>query len=331
MARGARRWLVWAGAGTFVAMAGVLLAVCLIVLLVTGGFVGGGDGGSAPTTITNSKGIPDQYLGLIVAAANNAGCPQVTPSLLAAQLYQESGFNAKATSPVGALGIAQFMPATWQAHGNGGDVLNPADAIPAAARYDCAVAASVSAVPGDAQQLMLAAYNAGPGAVLAFSGIPPFPETQNYVRTILAKAREYGDSLQPGGTVNAGTIAPVLAFMRAQVGKPYVWGATGPDTWDCSGLVQAAYRTIGIQLPRVTTDQVAAGPKVSGADLQPGDLLFVPGSDGTVAAPGHVGMYVGNGQVIDAKGARWGVVLANVSAWTDVVAVTRPLAAPDLP
>jgi cell wall-associated NlpC family hydrolase len=114
--------------------------------------------------------------------------------------------------------------------------------------------------------------------------------------------------------------------MRAQVGKPYVWGAVGPDAWDCSSLVQAAYRTIGISLPRVTQQQVGASPQVSGVDLQPGDLLFTPGSDGTVSAPGHVGMYVGGGQVIDAKGARWGVVVSDISSWTDVVAVTRPLA-----
>jgi cell wall-associated NlpC family hydrolase len=324
-----RRWLLWAGLGGFALVGGALLLVSVIVLLVMGPFLGaGGNSGSAPRTITNSKGIPAQYLGLIISAANNAGCVQVTPALLAAQLYQESGFNPNATSPVGAMGIAQFMPATWAAHGGGGDVWNPADAIPVAARYDCSVAAAVATVSGDTQQLMLAAYNAGAGAVLAFSGLPPFPETQNYVRTILAKAREYGDSLAAGVTVSAVQIAPVLAFMRAQVGKPYLWGATGPDAWDCSSLVQAAYRTIGVSVPRTTQQQVSASPQVSGVDLQPGDLLFIPGSDGTVSAPGHVGMYMGDGQVIDAKGARWGVIVSDISSWTDVVAVTRPLAAP---
>jgi len=321
---GGRRWMLWLGAGGAATLGGMMLFILLVVVLIAGPFLGGDDG--APRTIVNSKGIPPEYLGLIVSAANDAGCAEVTPALLAAQLYQESGFNPRASSPVGAMGIAQFMPATWASHGGGGDVWNPADAIPAAARYDCAVAASVAAVPGPGQEKMLAAYNAGPGAVLAFSGIPPFPETRNYVRTILAKAREYGDALTAGATVPPDAVAPVVAFMRSQVGKAYVWGATGPDAWDCSSLVQAAYRTIGVQLPRVTTDQLAAGPRVSGADLQPGDLLFIPGSDGTVAAPGHVGMYIGDGVVIDAKGARWGVVVSDISAWTTVVAVTRPLA-----
>ncbi|ADP85104.1 bifunctional lytic transglycosylase/C40 family peptidase [Pseudofrankia inefficax] len=323
---GGRRWMMWLGGGTFVAVGGMMLFICLVVLLIAGPFLGGSDN-NGPHTIVNSKGIPAEYLDLIVSAANNAGCPEVTPALLAAQLYQESGFNPRASSPVGAMGIAQFMPGTWATHGGGGDVWNPADAIPAAARYDCAVAASVAAVPGSGQEKMLAAYNAGPGAVLAFSGLPPFPETRNYVRTILAKAREYGDDLAAGAVVSAEAVGPVVAFMRSQVGKAYVWGSVGPDTWDCSSLVQAAYRAIGVQLPRVTTEQLAAGPQVSGADIQPGDLLFTPGSDGTVAAPGHVGMYVGDGQVIDAKGARWGVVVSDISAWTTVVAVTRPLAA----
>jgi cell wall-associated NlpC family hydrolase len=302
----------------------MILFIVLVVLLIAGPFVG--DDNGAPRTIVNSKGIPDQYLGLIVSAANAAGCPEVTPALLAAQLFQESGFDPTARSPVGAMGIAQFMPGTWATHGGGGDVWNPADAIPAAARYDCALASSVAAIPGVGQEKMLAAYNAGPGAVLSFAGIPPFPETRNYLRTILAKAREYGDALAPGAVVPVGTLAPVVAFMRGQVGKPYVWGAVGPDTWDCSSLVQAAYRTIGVDLPRDTFSQVTASPRVSGVDLSPGDLLFTPGSDGTVSAPGHVGMYIGDGQVIDAKGARWGVVQSDISAWTTVVVVTRPLA-----
>jgi len=322
--RGARPWLLWLGVGGMAAVGAIMLFILLVVVLITGPFLDSQNNGSR--TITNSAGIPDEYLDLIISAANNAGCAEVTPALLAAQLHQESGFNARAQSPVGAMGIAQFMPGTWATHGRGGDVWNPSDAIPAAARYDCAVAASVASVPGAAQEKMLAAYNAGPGAVLSFSGIPPFPETRNYVRTILAKAREYGDALAPGAEIPASAVAPVLEFMRSQIGHPYVWGAEGPDAWDCSSLVRAAYRTVGIELPRVTTDQLAAGPLVSGVDLQPGDLVFIPGSDGTVAAPGHVGMYVGNGQMIAAKGARWGVVISDVSSWTDVVAVTRPLA-----
>ncbi|WP_018636706.1 C40 family peptidase [Parafrankia elaeagni] len=317
------RWLLWLGFGGFVTIGGVFLLISILILVIAAPFLEEQRTGSR--AIVNSEGIPTEYVQLITDAANAAGCAEVTPAVLAAQLRQESGFNPQARSPVGAMGIAQFMPGTWAAHGTG-DVWNPVDAIPAAARYDCAVLASVKNVPGSAQENMLAAYNAGPGAVLAYAGVPPYPETRNYVRTILAQAQVYGDALDTGVEVSVESVQPVLDFMWSQIGKPYVWGANGPNAWDCSSLVQAAYRTIGISIPRVTTDQLAFGPRVAGVEPQPGDLLFIPGSDGTALAPGHVGMYVGNGQVIAAKGARWGVVLSELSDWTTVVAVTRPFA-----
>jgi cell wall-associated NlpC family hydrolase len=319
---------VWFGIGSGVVLVGgALLFVSVVVLLVAGPFLLGSDRNNGSRTLANTAGIPAHLVDLIVGAANAAGCAEVTPALLAAQLHQESGFDPTARSAVGAMGIAQFMPGTWATHGRG-DVWNPADAIPAAARYDCEIAAAVASIPGPAQEKMLAAYNAGSGAVLAYAGVPPYPETRNYVRVILAQAQVYGDAVAVGGPVTAQSIAPVIDFMRAQVGKPYVWGATGPDSWDCSSLVQAAYRTIGLALPRVTTEQLAATPRVAGVDPQPGDLLFIAGSDGTPQAPGHVGMYVGDGKVIAAKGARWGVVISDLSDWTDIVAVTRPLALP---
>ncbi|MFF7054056.1 NlpC/P60 family protein [Streptomyces griseorubiginosus] len=88
--------------------------------------------------------------------------------------------------------------------------------------------------------------------------------------------------------------AKALAFARAQIGKPYVWGATGPGSYDCSGLTQAAWKAAGVTLPRVTYDQVNAGATVSLADAQPGDLVFF--YDGIT----HVGLYIGNGMMIHA-------------------------------
>ncbi|WP_020135721.1 C40 family peptidase [Streptomyces sp. 351MFTsu5.1] len=88
--------------------------------------------------------------------------------------------------------------------------------------------------------------------------------------------------------------AKALAFARAQIGKPYVWGATGPGSYDCSGLTQAAWKAAGVTLPRVTYDQVNAGTTVSLADAQPGDLVFFY-DDIT-----HVGLYIGNGMMIHA-------------------------------
>ncbi|WP_449347674.1 NlpC/P60 family protein [Streptomyces xanthochromogenes] len=88
--------------------------------------------------------------------------------------------------------------------------------------------------------------------------------------------------------------AKALAFARAQMGKPYVWGATGPASYDCSGLTQAAWKAAGVDLPRTTWDQVKAGTRVATADLQPGDLVFFYDDIS------HVGMYAGGGMMIHA-------------------------------
>jgi len=88
--------------------------------------------------------------------------------------------------------------------------------------------------------------------------------------------------------------AKALAFARAQIGKPYVWGATGPDSYDCSGLTQAAWKAAGVDLPRTTWDQVNAGTTVSLSDAQPGDLVFFYDDIS------HVGLYIGNGMMIHA-------------------------------
>ncbi|HEY6020547.1 MAG TPA: NlpC/P60 family protein [Candidatus Paceibacterota bacterium] len=119
-----------------------------------------------------------------------------------------------------------------------------------------------------------------------------------------------------GATSNE-QIKTVLDFAAQQIGKPYVFGATGPDSWDCSGLTLGAYKTIGIDLPHFAEAQAKKTfdyrvPKGNGVswtvdDLQPGDLIFFPGmpsqqgggGDG-VPAIGHIGMYVGNGQMIEA-------------------------------
>ncbi|MFI6401233.1 C40 family peptidase [Streptomyces sp. NPDC050548] len=85
-----------------------------------------------------------------------------------------------------------------------------------------------------------------------------------------------------------------VAFARAQVGKPYVWGAAGPGSYDCSGLTQAAWKAAGVALPRATAAQSNAGTTVHLADAQPGDLVFFHDD------ASHVGVYVGDGTMIHA-------------------------------
>jgi cell wall-associated NlpC family hydrolase len=84
-----------------------------------------------------------------------------------------------------------------------------------------------------------------------------------------------------------------VAFAYAQLGKPYQWGATGPGSFDCSGLTQAAWAAAGVSIPRTTYAQWAALPHIATSAIQPGDLLYYDGE-------GHVAMYVGGGYIIDA-------------------------------
>lgn len=101
-----------------------------------------------------------------------------------------------------------------------------------------------------------------------------------------------------------GSAASIVAFAQAQVGDAYVPGGTGPNSWDCSGLVQAAYRTVGVDLPRVSQDQSTAGTQVSLSNLQPGDILYWGGAGSAY----HVGIYVGGGQFVGAQNSSTGVV-----------------------
>lgn len=94
------------------------------------------------------------------------------------------------------------------------------------------------------------------------------------------------------------TIARVLSAAQAQLGKPYIWGAVGPDSFDCSGFTGFAYAAAGIPLPRTAAQQYQAGPHPSLAELQPGDLLFWATDPADWRSIDHMGMYLGNGQMI---------------------------------
>ncbi|MFI7244712.1 C40 family peptidase [Streptomyces qinglanensis] len=101
-----------------------------------------------------------------------------------------------------------------------------------------------------------------------------------------------------------GNVATLLSFLRAQVGKSYVMGATGPSAYDCSGLTQAAYKQVGVNLPRTSQPQSTAGTPVSLDNLQPGDLLYWGGAGSAY----HVAVYVGGGKFIGAQNSSTGIV-----------------------
>lgn len=178
----------------------------------------------AGTAQFDGKSVPTQYLSWVIQAGGL--CPEVSPQLIAAQIEAESNWNPRAVSPVGAQGLSQFMPGTWDTFGQDGDPGNgvedpfdPVDAIMAQGRYDCHLAGEIKrmqngtwgscsikangggtrslgppppgAVVGDVVELMLAAYNAGPCRVRQYGGIPPFKETRGYVAKIMTLKAKY--------------------------------------------------------------------------------------------------------------------------------------------
>lgn len=296
--------------------AAVGLGLSFVMLLVVGVYIVAGNlaNGVGGATKALAKGaVPAAYQTLVQKWGNM--CSAINPALLAAQLYQESGFDPDVTSHADARGIAQFIPSTWATHGIDGDgdgdrdIWDPNDAIPSAASYDCELAKYVKDVPGDTTNNMLAAYNAGAYRVIKAGGVPAISETRNYVKTI----RTLEDSFAaPVSRVEPSKqAASAIYYAQKKLGTPYLWGGTGTAAqdgrFDCSGLSQAAYESVGITLPRVANDQYNAGPHPARSELLPGDLVFFSDDLTNSRAIRHVGIYVGGGYMIDAP--RTGAVI----------------------
>ena len=143
------------------------------------------------TAATGPSALPagTPYAAEITAAAKANG---IDPALLAGLVKQESGFNPTAGSPAGARGLTQLMPGTAAGLGVT-NVLDPVQSINGGAKY---LKQQLDAFGGDVAKA-LAAYNAGPGAVQRFGGIPPYAETQNYVRIVQANAASYRAASAP--------------------------------------------------------------------------------------------------------------------------------------
>lgn len=106
--------------------------------------------------------------------------------------------------------------------------------------------------------------------------------------------RNSGPPVAGSGQAASGRAARAVAFAQQAIGKPYVWGATGPGSFDCSGLTQAAWKAAGVSLPRTTYTQIDAGRRVARGGLAPGDLVFF------YEGLSHVGLYIGGGKMIHA-------------------------------
>lgn len=169
-------------------------------------------GTAASTPVSAGAGAgPVPYASEITAAATKYG---IDPALLAGLVKQESGFNPSARSSAGASGLTQLMPGTARELGVT-DPTDPVQALEGGAKY---LRQQLDRFGGD-ERLALAAYNAGPGAVQRFGGVPPYAETQHYVKTVLANRDAYAAAGLSAATASA-AISPAAAANPVLAGVP---------------------------------------------------------------------------------------------------------------
>jgi peptidoglycan DL-endopeptidase CwlO len=333
-------------------LAGLLLAPVLMfasggLLSLSGTACASAQGGRAtqPVASKSADSIPADYLALFQQIGARYSVPWVILAGIAKVESDDgqstlpgvhSGSNAFGAAGPMQIGIggaagnqwggAPVHPASEQVNGVATDangdgiasVYTPADAIAGAAKYLLA-----HGVLDNVQQAIFA-YN----------------HLEAYVQAVLSWASLYasgGYSVSPvtldsapncipgASDVANNTVATAIAFAEAQVGKPYLFGGTGPDAFDCSGLVMMAYRAAGIDIPRTSQEQWAWGPRIRPDQAQPGDLVFFVGADGTQTSPGHVGMVIGRGLMVEAYATGFPIRIAPYTG-RDPVGFTRPWA-----
>lgn len=279
-----------------------------------------------PSALARAQ-IPSAYLQAFEAAA--ATCPGLSWTVLAGIGRVETDFGADdRISSAGAEGPMQFMPSTFAAYSTpvppgGASPPSPfdlVDAVYAAARMLCADGARGGANVA--------------GAVYAYN------HTAGYVREVLRDAAQYATSAdgEAGGDGGASTgstgaslpsaaAAVAISYALSQLGTPYRWGGETPGVgFDCSGLTQAAYAAAGIRIPRTSEAQWTALAHVPLAAIEPGDLLFFEPGEFEPGLPGHVGIYLGNGEMVDAPHTGTTVQIDALSDWPAPMGAARPWA-----
>jgi cell wall-associated NlpC family hydrolase len=274
-----RRWAL-SGIG------GVVLVPVLVLAAAVGAFQGIGVADPSPAA---TSGIPPAYLQLYMAAGATYGIPWAVLAGIGkvecdhGQDPDPSCWKPGAVNYAGAGGPMQFLASTWALYGtdaNGDGTASrwdPADAIYAAANY-----LRASGAPQDLKAAIYA-YN----------------HSWSYVSEVLRWASTYQTQARTATAAPpSAAAAQAVSFALSKLGVPYVYGGESPSGYDCSGLVQAAYRSAGIILPRVAQDQFDAGPHIApGTPLAPGDLVFFGAGPSDVQ---HVGIVVRGNVMVDA-------------------------------
>jgi cell wall-associated NlpC family hydrolase len=344
---------------------GVLLLLGLLVvpMLIVGGtsLLFGGNGAGCTGTVSQPKAsstagtIPSNYLHWYKTVGQQYGIPW---TILAGIGTEESdngqttlegvhsGSNAFGAAGPMQIGIGGASGNEWggapehpasevvdgvatDEDGDGvANVYDPADAIAGAAKYliNHGARTDLSAA--------IFAYNHATWYVQAVERYASQYAAGGYTVDAAVTGCSSATSTSDFGIDPNTTVTEAIAYAEAQLGKPYLFGGTGPDSYDCSGLVMMAYRAAGVYIPRTSQEQWIYGPRVNLADVEPGDLVFFAGSDGTLTAPGHVGLVISKGKMIEAYATGFAIRISTYGTPTSppgdqvVVGFTRPWSHP---
>jgi cell wall-associated NlpC family hydrolase len=240
-------------------------------------------------------------------------------------------YPGQGTIPDGNLPVPNGGVATDEDGHGSASVYDPADAIAGAAKYLVEHGA-----PGNMQAAIFA-YNHAGWYVTDVLGFASSYAAGGYTVSQVNPAPSQSAGGCTGTTLAALTtpnavVATAVKFAQEQISKPYLFGGTGPDSFDCSGLVMMAYRAAGINIPRTAAEQWHWGPQVAAGAVSPGDLVFFKGADGTPGQPGHVGIVIGKNTMIEAYATGYPIRVSQFGTPSSpggdetVVGFTRPWA-----
>jgi hypothetical protein len=277
-------------------------------------------GGRSGTRAAELSAAQRQNAATIIGVARGLGAPPRAWLIALVTAMQESTLNNINYGDRDSLGLFQQRPS--QGWGTPAEVTDPVYSTTIFVRRLLEVPGWESLpVTVAAQTVQRSAF---PDAYAKWEGLASELVQQ------LANVAPINECAEPA-TLTRGVAGAAIQFALGEVGKPYVWGATGPETYDCSGLIMRAFQSAGINLPRVSRQQFYSGGHVPVAQAQPGDLLFYATDPSDPATIHHVVLYMGDGSMVEAPYSGEQVRVQPVP-WTYAELVplaTRPGTAPN--